>query len=97
MGEIQGCPRDIADLAGAEGDVLECPPSPGEQGKAAFAQAAKGSLQSVARAVADIEFAAGGLADRNVDADTCTLMAGLPPWLIDVGRLRVLRVATRGR
>ena len=23
MGEDQGCPRDIADLAGAEGDVLE--------------------------------------------------------------------------
>ena len=78
MGEDQGWPRDIADLAGAEGDVLERPPAAGEQGKAAFAQASQGPLESVARPVADIEFtAAAGLADRDVDADAGTLIAGI--------------------
>jgi len=46
VGEDQGCLRDIADLGGAEGDVLECPPAAGEQDKAAFAQAAEGPVQS---------------------------------------------------
>jgi hypothetical protein len=58
--------------------VPECPPGAGEQGKAAFPRAAQGPLQSVACAVADIEFAAcGGLADRDVDADARTPIAGM--------------------
>ncbi len=85
MGEDQGCPRDVADLAGAEGDVLECPPAACEQGEAAFAQAAQRPLESISRAVADIEGAAsGGPADRDVDADARTLIAGIcqvaSPW-----------------
>jgi hypothetical protein len=69
---------DSADLAGADGDVLECPPAAGEQGEAAFAQAAQGSLQGVAGAGADVGFAvAGGIAQRDVDADACAFVAGI--------------------
>lgn len=39
--EHEGCPGDFADFAGADGDVLERAPAPGEQGEAAFAQAAQ--------------------------------------------------------
>src|SRR5262249_9977852 len=78
MGEDQGCPGDVADLAGAEGDVLECPPAAGEQGEAAFAQAAQGALQGVAGTGADIELGTTGrIAQRDVDADARALVAGI--------------------
>ncbi len=41
VGEYQGCLRDLGDLAGAEGDVLQGAPPAGEQCEAAFAQAAQ--------------------------------------------------------
>jgi len=41
VGEYEGRPRDLADLAGADGDVLEGAPPSGEQGEAALAQAAQ--------------------------------------------------------
>jgi hypothetical protein len=69
MGQDECGAGDVADLAGAEGDVLECPPSAGEQGEAAFAQAAQGPLQGVAGAGADVgcavtaSVAAPGLTD----------------------------------
>jgi len=45
------------DLAGAGGDVLEGPPSLGEQGEPAFSEAAQGALEGVAGPVAEVEFA----------------------------------------
>src|SRR5439155_15022695 len=61
---------DVADLAGAGGDVLEGAPAAGEQGEAAFALAAQRPLDGVAGASADVEFpAAGRLFHRNVHAD----------------------------
>ena len=42
MGEHECNPRNLGDLAGADGDVLEGAPAPGEQGEAALAQAAHG-------------------------------------------------------
>ena len=41
VGEYVGRPRDLADLAGADGDVLEGAPPPDEQGEAALTQAAQ--------------------------------------------------------
>jgi hypothetical protein len=40
MGEDEGCFDDVADLAGAGGGVVEGAPAAGEDGEAAFAQAA---------------------------------------------------------
>ena len=50
MGEDEGRAGDVADLAGAGGDVLQCPPAAGEQGELAFAQAAQRPLEGVAGA-----------------------------------------------
>jgi hypothetical protein len=58
MGEDEGGAGDAADPAGAGGDMLEDPPALDEQGEPAFAQAAHGTLQGVAGAVADIEIPA---------------------------------------
>jgi len=41
VGEYEGRLGDLADLVGADGDVLEGAPPPGEQGEAALAQAAQ--------------------------------------------------------
>jgi hypothetical protein len=60
MGEDKGGPGDVADLAGAGGDVLESAPVLAEQGEPAFAQAAQGPLEGVAGAGADIEFRRAG-------------------------------------
>src|SRR5215470_15496691 len=76
MGEYEGGTGDVADLAGACGDVLEGAPALVEQGEPAFAQAAKGPLDGVAGAGADIEvLAAGGLFDGNQDADAGAVVA----------------------
>jgi hypothetical protein len=85
MGEDQCCSRDVADFAGAEGDVLECPPAAGEQGEAAFAKAAQGPLQGVACAGADVGLGvAGRITPRDVDADAGAFVAGsarvASPW-----------------
>ena len=40
IGEHECGLRDLGDLAGADGDVLEGAPAPGEQREAALAQAA---------------------------------------------------------
>jgi len=70
MGEDERGAGDVADFAGAGGDVLEGAPAAGEQGEAAFARAAQRALDGVAGAVADVEFPpAGRLFDRNVHAD----------------------------
>jgi hypothetical protein len=70
MGEDEARANDVADLAGADGDVLQRPPAAGEQGEPAFAQAAQRPLEGVAGAGIDIEaLAAGRLAHRDVDAD----------------------------
>jgi hypothetical protein len=76
MGEYERGAGDVTDFAGANGDVLEGAPAAGEQREAAFAQAAHGPLERIAGAVADIELAVrGGLADRDVDADSGALIA----------------------
>ena len=70
MGEDEGRAGDVADLAGADGDVQQRPPAAGEQGEPAFAQAAQRPLEGVAGAGVDIEIlAARRLAHRDVDAD----------------------------
>ena len=70
MGEDEGRAGDVAELAGADGDVLQRPPAAGEQREPAFAQAAQRPLEGVAGAGIGIEaLAAGRLAYRDVDAD----------------------------
>src|SRR5947207_14345116 len=70
MGEDERGTDDVADLAGAGGDVLEGAPAAGEQGEAAFALAAQRPLDGVAGASADVEFpAAGRVFHRSVHAD----------------------------
>ena len=55
MGQDEGGAGDGADLAGADSDVLKGAPSAGEQREPAFAQ---GTLDGVAGAGIDVEFAA---------------------------------------
>jgi hypothetical protein len=50
MGEDEGRAGDVADLAGADGDVVQRPPAAGEQGEPAFVQAAQRPLEGVAGA-----------------------------------------------
>lgn len=69
---------EIADSAGAERGVLEGGPSFGEEGEAAFAEAAKRALQGVVGAIVDAErVVAGGLLEWYDDAVTCALVAGV--------------------
>jgi hypothetical protein len=51
---------DVADFAGAGGDVLEGAPAAGEQGEPAFAQVAQGTLDGVSGAGIDVQFKAAG-------------------------------------
>ena len=60
MGADEGGAGDVADLAGAGGDVLEGAPALGEQGEPAFSQAAQRPEYGVAGAGADIEFLPAG-------------------------------------
>jgi hypothetical protein len=77
LGEDEGGAGDVADFAGAGGDVLEGAPALIEQGEPAFAEAAQGPLEGVSGAGADIEFpAVGGLFDGDVDADSGAVVAG---------------------
>src|SRR5579859_7301890 len=78
MGEDEGGAGDVADFAGAGGDVLEGAPALVEQGEPAFAQAAKRALDGVAGAGVNIEVpAVGGLVDGDVDADSGAVVAGV--------------------
>src|SRR6516164_7236088 len=79
MGEDEGGAGDVADLAGAGGDVLQDPPAAGEQGEATFTQAAQRVLDRVTGAGIDVEFpAAPGLFDGNQDADARAVGVRLP-------------------
>src|SRR5450755_3283681 len=70
MGEDECGAGNVADLAGAGGDVLESAPALVEQGEPAFAETAQGALEGIAGAGANIEFpSAGGLLDRDMNAD----------------------------
>ena len=55
VGEDEGGFGDVADLLRAGGDVLQHAPAGGEQGEAAFAEAAQGAEQGVVGAVVGIE------------------------------------------
>src|SRR5260370_7919307 len=78
MGEDEGGAGDVADVAGAGGDVLEGAQALVEQGEPAFAQAAKRPLEGVAGAGIDIEVAPiGGLFDGHVDAYSSAVVAGV--------------------
>lgn len=78
MGEDEGGAGDIADLARADGDVLEGAPAAGEQREPAFAGAAQGPQDRLAGAGIDVEFpAAGRLLDRDEDAQARTFVAGV--------------------
>jgi hypothetical protein len=63
---------DVADLAGAGGDVAQGAPMAGEQGEAAFAQASQAAEQRVV-GVGVEDLAARGLSDR-----VCTPMPAPP-------------------
>lgn len=63
MDQDEGSPDEIADPAGAEGDVMERGPALGEQG--------------VAGAVAGVEFVAGGLLERDMDTVACAVVSGV--------------------
>lgn len=64
MGEDKRCSGDVADSAGAEGEVLEGSPAVFEQGESAFAEAAEGSQEFVVGAVVRAEgLAFAGLFD----------------------------------
>jgi hypothetical protein len=60
MGEDEGRTDDIADLAGADGDVPQGTPALVKQGEPAFAEAAQGALSGVVGTGADVEFASAG-------------------------------------
>src|SRR3974390_139742 len=78
MGEDEGGAGDVADFAGAGGDVLEGAPALVEQGEPAFAQAARRALEGVTGAGVDIQFAPiGGLFDGHQDADSGAVVAGV--------------------
>jgi len=74
MGEDERGAGYVADLAGAGSDVVQGAPAAGEQGEPAFAEAARGPLDGVPGTGADIQVPpAGGLFDRDEDADSCAL------------------------
>src|SRR5438094_829173 len=78
MGEDEGGAGDVADFAGAGGDVLEGAPALVEQGEPAFAQAAQRTLDGVAGAGIDVEFPpVSGLFDGDVDANAGAVVAGV--------------------
>jgi hypothetical protein len=65
---------DVADPAGAGGDVVQGAPAAGEHGEAAFAQASQAAEQRVVGAGVGVEdLAARGLSDR-----VCTPMPAPP-------------------
>src|SRR5215469_18573661 len=78
MGQDERGADDDTDLAGAGGDVLEGAPAAGEQGESALAQAAQGTEQRIAGAGIDVQLApAGGLPDRDMDADARAVVSGV--------------------
>src|SRR5512135_3399306 len=78
MGEDERGAGDVADFGGAGGDVLQGPPSAGEQGEPALAEAAQRPLDGVTGPGVDIEvLAVCGLLDRDVNADARALVAGI--------------------
>ena len=73
MGECKRGPGDVADLAGAGGDVLEGAPAAGEQREPAFAH---GAEQRVASTGIDIEVTpVRGLPDRDVHAGASAVVS----------------------
>ena len=78
MGEDERRAGDVADFAGAGGDVVKGAPPAGEQGEPSFPEAAQGMLEGVAGAGIDIEVpAAGELLDRNADAEAGAVISGV--------------------
>ncbi len=78
VGEHEGRPCDLADLAGADGDVPEGSPPSDEQGEATLTQAAQRPQQHVAGAGVEVELGAvGGLLDRGVYPDPGAFVAGI--------------------
>src|SRR2546429_7701990 len=78
MGEDERRAGDVADFAGAGGDVVKGAPPAGEQREPSFPEAAQGTLESVAGAGIDVKFpAARRLLDGNQDADARALIAGV--------------------
>jgi hypothetical protein len=61
MGEDKGGAGDVADFAGAGGDVVKGAPAAGEQGEPSFSEAAKRTLQGVAGAGSDVKFPAAAI------------------------------------
>src|SRR5215813_8493983 len=78
MGEDERGAGDVADFAGAGGDVLEGAPALVEQGEPAFSQTAQRALDGVAGAGIDVEFPpVSGLFDRDMDANADAVVAAV--------------------
>lgn len=70
MGEDKSGAGDVADRAGAGGDVLKDPPAAFEQGESAFAEASQGAQEPVVGAVVRAESLVSlRLLDGRVNAD----------------------------
>jgi hypothetical protein len=77
MGQDERSPGDIADHAGAGGNVLQGASAAGERREPAFPHAAQGTEQGVAGAGIDIEVpAVGGVPDWDVNADSGAVVSG---------------------
>ena len=76
MGEDERRAGDVADFAGAGGDVVKDAPPAGEQGEPSFPEGAQGTLEGVAGTGIAIEFpAVGRLPGRDMDADAGAVVA----------------------
>lgn len=90
MSEDECGAGDVADFAGAGGDVLEDAPAAFEQGEPAFAEAAQAAVEAVVGAVVDAEgLAVGGVLDGCEDADSGAFVAAVGQGGKSLGRCGV--------
>ena len=99
VGEHEGRLRDLAYLAGADGDVLEGAPPSDEQGEAVLTtQAAQRPQQRVAGPGVDVQLSAvGGLFDRGVYPDPGAFVARVLAATVSEDEGVVLTAAVRER
>jgi hypothetical protein len=80
MGEDECGAGNVADLAGADGDVLEGAPALVEQREPAFAEAAQGALEGIAGAGGNIEFPSAGARPAAASQRTAPVPLGRQAW-----------------
>ena len=92
MGEDECGFGDVADSAGAGGDVLQDAPALGEQGEAAFGQASQAAQQRVVGAGVGVQgLPAGGVLDQGEHPDARALIPQVGQGGQVVGRCGVQR------